>query len=77
MLRVIAGAVGIMGLMLAVSGAAAQTISCGDILGPGKSYTLTADLVCDTGLGLTVRDGAKLDLASGDMPWGPRRLGSS
>jgi hypothetical protein len=62
MSRVMVGGVGLIGLLLAASGAAAQDIQCGDTLGPGGVFTLQTDLECQLRIGLTVRDGAVLDL---------------
>jgi parallel beta-helix repeat protein len=45
-----------------LSTAWAQPISCGATLGPGGVFVLQADLLCATPIGLTVRDGARLDL---------------
>jgi parallel beta-helix repeat protein len=48
------------------SSRAAGAVACGDVLGPGGTYVLEADLVCDTvpgvDIALTVIDGARLDL---------------
>jgi hypothetical protein len=42
--------------------APAHAISCNDILGPGGNFELQQDLDCPAGIGLTVKDGAILDL---------------
>jgi hypothetical protein len=41
----------------------AWAVNCGDILGPGGTYVLTGDLQYEVSPALTVRDGARLDLA--------------
>ena len=37
-------------------------VRCGDVLGPGGQFQLQQDLDCSTLLGITVKDGAILDL---------------
>jgi hypothetical protein len=47
-----------------VTPAHADVVQCGDVLGPGGRVTLEQDIVCggSVGTGVTVRDGAILDL---------------
>jgi hypothetical protein len=51
------------GLTVWLAAAASAQVACGDVLGPGGTYVLTADLVCPTiEPSLTLVDGAQLDL---------------
>ena len=47
-----------------VTPAHADVVQCGDVLGPGGRFTLEQDIVCQggAGVGVTVQDGAVLDL---------------
>jgi hypothetical protein len=54
------GAIGIA--LGSVTPARADVIQCGDVLGPGGWFELEHDLECPIGRGVTVRDGAILDL---------------
>ena len=47
-----------------VTPAHADVVQCGDVLGPGGRFTLEQDIVCggSVGTGVTVQDGAILDL---------------
>jgi hypothetical protein len=51
------------GLTVWLAAAASAQVACGDVLGPGGTYVLTADLMCPTiEPSLTLVDGAQLDL---------------
>jgi hypothetical protein len=51
-------------LLVCVASAPSWAIECGDVLGPGGTFTLEADLRCEEDVrgGLTLIDGATLDL---------------
>jgi hypothetical protein len=77
--RVLATILGVLGLTLgSVLPTHADAINCGDVLGPGGHFQLEQDLTCTFlagGNGITVRDGAILDLNGYRVTCSPSTVG--